>query len=137
MTARNAFAVSIGGRSPVWLFWTTASTVEMVRSTSGRWSAGTAGSFSRSWSRALVSVCTTAGFSAVNRSCETLSAISPSIGAATSPTIPIPAPPMSASPSAPVRGIRSDTKPSIVGQMKQMPSANTVAAANAMADVSA
>ena len=40
----------------------------------------------------------------------------------------IPAPPKIDNPRAPLSGILSETKPSIVGQKKQTPIANTVAA---------
>src|SRR4051812_20971698 len=43
----------------------------------------------------------------------------------------IPAPPISERPSAPDLGTYSATKPSIVGQKKQIPAANTSAAPNA------
>src|SRR4051812_40732398 len=43
----------------------------------------------------------------------------------------IPAPPISDKPKAPVLGKYSETKPSIVGQKKQMPAAKTNAAPNA------
>src|SRR5690349_16959538 len=43
----------------------------------------------------------------------------------------IPAPPINERPSAPVLGKYSDTKPSIVGQKKQIPAAKTNAAPNA------
>src|SRR6186713_819886 len=43
----------------------------------------------------------------------------------------MPAPPISDSPRAPVLGRYSDTKPSIVGQKKQMPDAKTSAAPKA------
>src|SRR3982751_2132121 len=43
----------------------------------------------------------------------------------------IPAPPINDKPSAPVLGKYSETKPSIVGQKKQIPAAKTNAAPNA------
>ena len=43
----------------------------------------------------------------------------------------MPAPPINDKPRAPVSGIVSDTKPSMVGQKKQMPEAKTNAAQNA------
>jgi len=43
----------------------------------------------------------------------------------------IPVPPIRAKPMAPVLGRYSDTKPSMVGQKKQMPAANMKAAPNA------
>ncbi len=45
----------------------------------------------------------------------------------------IPAPPINDKPNAPVFGRYSDTKPSIVGQKKQIPTANTAAAPTAAA----
>lgn len=49
----------------------------------------------------------------------------------TSETENIPAPPINDNPNAPVLGRYSDTKPSIVGQKKQMPAAKTAAAPKA------
>src|SRR5215831_11653051 len=43
----------------------------------------------------------------------------------------IPAPPINDNPNAPVFGKYSDTNPSIVGQKKQIPAANTAAAPKA------